>query len=338
MDENQTKPYVSDVSRRLPNRREFTRLAAGTLASLAVAPSVSGSGTATAANPSSSVDDPSADSLRICHMTDWHVCPERRSVEGSARALETAISMDPGLILTGGDLIYDSFATTKKRADQQWVLFKELMAGCSVPIEHCLGNHDLWGWNREKSGATGEESDYGMRKALDELGLESSWRSFDLGGWHFVVLDSVVGDGGAGYLARIADPQREWLQADLSANELPTVVVSHIPLVSVTPLAWQRDYDRGDHGRIDGSVMHLDGRSIHRLLRECGNVKLCLSGHMHMIDRCEIDGITYCNGGAVCGEWWKPSKSYCEPTFAVVDLAADGSFLHRMTETGWVNA
>lgn len=57
-----------------------------------------------------------------------------------------------------------------------------------------------------------------------------------------------------------------------------------------------------------------------------------------MIDRCEIDGITYCNGGAVCGEWWKPSKSYCEPTFAVVDLAADGSFLHRMTETGWVNA
>ncbi len=286
----------------------------------------------------STTPEPPAKPLRVCHMTDWHVCPERRSPEGAAKALEAAADTQPDLILTGGDLIYDSFATTKARADEQWRIFKELMAASPVRVEHCLGNHDLWGWHKEKSGATGEEPDYGMRKALDELGLASSWRSFDLGGWHFVVLDSVASDGGSGYLGRILAPQREWLEADLAANTLPTLVVSHIPILSVTPLVWQQDYDRGNHGRVAGSEMHLDGRSLHRLFRENGRVKICVSGHMHMTDACEIDGIAYLNNGAVCGAWWKPDPEYCEPSFAAIDLRPDGSFTRRMLPTGWVNA
>ena len=271
-------------------------------------------------------------------MTDWHVCPERRSPEGAEKALQTAIDTKPDLILTGGDLIYDSFATTKACADEQWRIFKGLMAASPVRVEHCLGNHDLWGWDKAKAGATGDEPDYGMRKALDELGLASSWRSFDLGGWHFVVLDSVASDGGSGYLGRVFAPQREWLEADLAANTLPTLVVSHIPILSVTPLVWQRDFDRGNHGRIAGSEMHLDGRSLHRLFREHGHVKLCVSGHMHMTDACEIDGIGYLNDGAVCGAWWKPDPEYCEPNFAAIELRPDGTFTRRMTPTGWVNA
>lgn len=319
-------------------RRGFARRAVGAAAAIATA------GLATprraAADDRTDEEGTAASSnapFRFCHMTDWHVCPERRSVEGAARALETAATLRPDLLVTGGDLIYDSFATTRSRADEQWMLFKELMAASPVPVEHCLGNHDLWGWHREKSGATGDEPDYGMRKALDELGLASSWRSFDRGGWHFVILDSVASDGGSGYLGRLSAPQREWLEADLAANALPTVVVSHIPILSITPIVWQRDYDRGNRGHIAGSEMHLDGRSLHRVFRENGRVRLCLSGHMHMIDRCEIDEVVYCNGGAVCGAWWKKDPEYCDPCFAEVDLRPDGTFTHRMRPTGWTN-
>ena len=271
-------------------------------------------------------------------MTDWHVCPERRSAEGSEQALEAALASKPDLILTGGDLIFDSFATTKTRADEQWRIFKGLMAASPVRVEHCLGNHDLWGWNKDKSGATGDEPDYGMQKALDELGLASSWRSFDLGGWHFVVLDSVMSDGGSGYRGRISEPQREWLEADLAANRLPTLVVSHIPILSLTPLVWDSDFDRGDHGRVAGGEMHLDGPSLHKLFRSNGRVKLCLSGHMHLIDDCRIDGVTYCCDGAVCGAWWKPDANFAAPTFASIELEPDGNFSRRMMPTGWVNA
>lgn len=325
------------------DRRHFARLS---IASIAAAVA----GRSFAAPPSSSPQPPppaslpgqppSDGTLRIVHMNDWHVCPERRSVEGSAMAIEAATSGSrrPDLLLTGGDLIFDSFATTRSRAEEQWRLFKELMASSPVRVEHCLGNHDLWGWDREKSGASGDERDYGMQKALDELGLASSWRSFDVGGWHFVVLDSVVSDGGKGYRGRISPPQREWLVADLAANRLPVLVVSHIPILSLTPLAWDRDYDRGDHGRVSGSEMHLDGPALHRLFREDGRVRLCLSGHMHLEDRCEVDGIAYCCDGAVSGAWWKADPDYSLPGFAELELRPDGTFERRMRRTGWVNA
>ena len=83
--------------------------------------------------------------------------------------------------------------------------------------------------------------------------------------------------------------------------------------------------------------MHLDAAPIHGLFRKSGKVKLVLSGHTHLIDRCEVDGVTYCCSGAVCGGWWKPHKTYCEPTWALIDLMADGSFRYEIKPTGWTN-
>ena len=142
------------------------------------------------------------------------------------------------MILTGGDLVMDSYATTRAQVDREWALLHKLFAEhCTVPVEHCLGNHDIFGFCRSKADLTGDEADFGYARPLAELKLASRWRSFDRNGWHFVVLSSVEPDpdNECSYLAKLNDAQRAWLEADLAANKLPTVVVSHIPIVTVTP-------------------------------------------------------------------------------------------------------
>ncbi len=127
-------------------------------------------------------------------------------------------------------------------------------------------------------------------------------------------------------------------EADLAATKLPTVVVSHVPIITVTPAVRGGETERkNDQTVISGGLVHLDAPTVHGVFRKAGNVKLVLSGHTHLIDRCVADGVTYCCSGAVCGGWWKPHKTYCEPTYALIDLFADGSFDYAIKPTGWTN-
>ena len=110
-------------------------------------------------------------------------------------------------------------------------------------------------------------------------------------------------------------------------------------IVSVTPLMHGSGYRGKDNrGTISGGLMHLDAQPIHQLFRTSRRVKLVLSGHMHLIDRCEADGVTYCCDGAVCGGWWKADPNHAPPCYGLVDLFDDGSFEHRVVEYGWKNA
>lgn len=281
--------------------------------------------------------------LRFAHGTDLHVLAERNAPKGVEAWLAhvQAAPQSAEMILTGGDLIFDSFETSLGVARDRWDLLKRLLKEhCRIPIEHCLGNHDLWGWCAAKCGSNGSEAEWGSGLARTELGLEREWRSFDRGGWHFIVLHSVAPDPAnpCGYLGLLGEEQLAWLAADLAAARTPTVVVSHIPIVSVTPMTRGNSF-RGKDQRasISGGMQHLDAQPIHRLFRESGRVKLVLSGHTHLIDRCETDGVTYCCDGAVCGGWWQSNPNHCPPCYALVDLFDDGTFDHRMVEYGWTN-
>ena len=256
-------------------------------------------------------------------------------------ALETAQAERIELILTGGDLVMDAFATPREQVDREWALFHRLFAEhCRVPVEHCLGNHDVSGYCLSKARMRGDEPDFGYARPLAELGLPARWRSFDRAGWHFVVLSSIERDpkDECGYLAYLSDEQRAWLEADLAATTLPTVVVSHVPIVSVTPAIRGRTNLASGKTEISGGLVHLDAGPLHGIFRASGKVRLALSGHMHLVDRCEADGVTYCCSGAVSGGWWKPSATYCAPTWALIDLFDDGSFDYSIRPTGWTNA
>lgn len=72
--------------------------------------------------------------------------------------------------------------------------------------------------------------------------------------------------------------------------------------------------------------MHIDARAIINLFANYPQVKLCLSGHLHLQDKVVYNGVSYYCNGALCGNWWKGNYQYTKPGYATVDLYADGSF------------
>lgn len=278
--------------------------------------------------------------LRVAHLTDTHIQPERGAAAGVGQALRHVHDLDdpPELILTGGDSIMDSFATDRSRADIQWKLWQEVFrAECKIPVKSCIGNHDIWGWDKEASRTTGREPGWGKARAIDELGLPNRYYSFERAGWHFVALDSVRHDpeNPDGYLAFLDDEQYSWLEKDLAglSSSTPVLLFSHIPILTVTILTHGRT--RNNLHIIGGGSMHLDGARLKDLFSRYPNVRLCLSGHIHLVDQVSYNGVTYCCNGAVCGNWWKGDHKECDEGYSLVDLYEDGSFETQYVAYNW---
>jgi Icc protein len=276
--------------------------------------------------------------LRMAHLTDVHVQPERSAAEGFAAALRHVQALDdpPEFILNGGDAIMDALEVDAARLDVQWKLWQSVLKDeCSLRVEHCIGNHDVWGWDKKASGTTSEEPGWGKQRTLEEFGLSSRYRSFDAGGWHFIVLDSIFPDAEDAYVGRIDPEQWEWLTAELAGTpaETPIVVVSHIPILSVATVEFEPYFTEKPSRR--RSISHMDFWRLVDLFRPHTNIKLCLSGHLHLLERIEYAGITYICTGAVSGNWWKGNLLHVDEGYAVVDFYDDGSFEHQYVAYGW---
>lgn len=278
-----------------------------------------------------------ARSLRFTHLTDTHIQPELRAEAGVASCLRHVQDRTdaPTLLVTGGDLIMDSFAEGFDRTKQQWGLFTgALKRECSIEVRHCIGNHDIWGWNKAKSKTKGDETRWGKAWASEALGLDRPYYSFAKAGWRFVILDSVRPFDDR-YLGGLDDAQYEWLAAELSTHAAqPTVVISHIPILSV--VAMMADGKLEDNKFVmPAASVFMDGARVHRLLKQHRQVKVCISGHIHMNERIELDGMTYICDGAVSGAWWKGRKDRCGEGYGLFDLYDDGTFKHEYVEYGW---
>ncbi len=308
------------------------------------------------------VRPPRKRALRVAHITDTHIEPELRAADGVAACLAHirekkfaraevggggggVLSADKvDLILHGGDAVFDTCDVGEARAKEVWGLWSKVMKdGWDGPLKYAVGNHDCWGMNKKVSGTSGEEGLWGKRWALDVMGIKGvaradtktsgAYYSFDQNGWHFVVLDSVrIIENG--YYGGLDDEQFDWLKGDLLLNKMhPTLVLSHIPILTVTVL------DRGINDKMERVVhpalMCTDFERIKKLFLENPQVKVCLSGHMHLLDRVEYNGVTYLCNGAVCGNWWKGKHKDCGEGYAIVDLFGDGSFENQYVGYGW---
>jgi 3',5'-cyclic-AMP phosphodiesterase len=281
-------------------------------------------------------------SIRFAHFTDVHVQPERDAGGGMAECLRHIHAQPdaPSLILNTGDCVFDSFGRDAARTDLQWSLFQRVMKEeCTLPVASCLGNHDIWGWNKSKSKTTGTEPLWGKRRALEALGLDKPYHSFDRGGWHFIMLDSMVPFGADGYSAKIDAEQFEWLTADLAANAgKHTLVASHIPIFSPAGVLISCGEDAKTPGRLssNGGLVHLDTRQLHELFLRAGNVRACISGHLHLIDHAEFCGITYLSNPAISGNWWKGKHlDRFGEMYTLIDLFDDGTLDVEYVPYGW---
>lgn len=313
------------------SRRSILSAAVGTAAGASLAP-----GALLVPASAGVVLRPRSRVLRVAHLTDAHVQPEKAAGDGLAACLKHLHTHDPkpDLIITGGDNVMDVFATDADRAKVQLDVWKRVLADhTDIPFEHTIGNHDVWGWNKGSSKTIGTEDLWGKKWALDAFGLAQRFRTFDRAGWRFIILDSTFPSGG-GYTARLDDEQFEFLAATLAETRSPVCVVSHIPIISACAYFDGNNEKSGDWV-VPGSWMHTDARRIKDLFFKHGTVKLALSGHIHLVDRVDYLGTTYLCNGAVSGAWWGGAYHECNPGYGLIDLYDDGSFESKYIEYGW---
>ena len=274
--------------------------------------------------------------IRLAHLTDVHVEPKGRAPEGLARALRTIESLDPrpDFILNGGDAIFDAVARDRQDTAAQWKVWHDITrAGTSLPFLHVIGNHDLWGWRFRDDPVVNRDPRYGKRWALDELGLDRPHYHADHGAWRIVVLDSTHPHGREDYTGRLDDPQREWLAGVLAETPASThvCIVSHIPIVSAcAPLYFAAPPDERQQQLIDTVLVHTDATLLEDLFLRHPNVRLALSGHLHMEESITYRGVTYLCNGSVCGNWWNeqsPAFRGFMPSVTTIDLLDDGTWL-----------
>ena len=283
--------------------------------------------------------------LRFAHPTDIHVQPELRGGEGMAAAFSHMMSLadPPALVITGGDLPMDTASTPEARSKVEWDLFTKVLrdtVSSRVPVYHTIGNHDVFGRDKAKSKASGDEPHYLKRWFLDLFGYQRTYRSFDMAGWHFVILDSLLLGEAKDFVGKLDAQQLDWFKQDLAAvpSTTPVVIVSHVPIISVANF-FDRDDEEWKPGPetfdIKSSRMHVDCRELDALFVKHRNVKLCLSGHLHLLDRCRYNGVEYICDGAVSGAKWKGPKRQTPEGYGLIDLFDDGTFRHEYVTFGW---
>ena len=272
--------------------------------------------------------------LRIAHITDMHVNTHYAATGGFTRALEHVQKLSPAVdvVFNTGDCVMDSLKTGKDEALEQWDQFSSILkAGCSVPVFHAIGNHDVWGWGLTENAQQELKSDplFGKELAIQQLGLSGRYYAFDQAGWHFIVLDSthlaeIVSEHP--YTGKLDDEQFDWLAAELKKTPAttPVCVLSHIPIFCACEF-FDGPNETSGNWVVPGAWMHIDARRMRQLFQGYPNLRLCLSGHAHQQEVLEYLGVKYLNDGAICGNWWQGSYLDFPPGYVVIELYADGS-------------
>ena len=268
---------------------------------------------------------PAKRSVRFAYIGDTHITPDMKPMDAIAKCFHHAQNQadKPAFVLHGGDVIMDALAQDRDKVQKQWDAWQTVIkANNSLPIEYCIGNHDIWGFEKAKS-----DPAYGKKWAIDQMKISGRYRSFDKNGWHFIVLDSVQPKPDGNWYTGYIDPeQMDWLKADLAKTntKTPVLILSHIPIFSPTAFFSDTNVKEGNW-TIPTGILLADTPELLKLFYQYPNIKAALSGHMHLLDRVDYNGVTYLCNGAVSGNWWT-SDTYQQTKagYALFDLYDDG--------------
>ena len=275
-----------------------------------------------------------AGSFTFLHYTDIHVEPELHAAQGFAKAVDSMKRAAPhaAFALCGGDLVFDANAVPYARAALLYDLYQEQEGRLGLPVHHCLGNHDIFGLDPAKSGAAADDPHIGKALFQQRTGLAQTYYSFDHGGWHFVVLDTVQITPDSSWRGFVDDAQLAWLAADLqkTGKTTPTVLLVHMPLLCAIT-----QYTKGTTEPTPDKLIVANGMAVYELIRPY-NVRAVLQGHTHVVEEIAYLGTRYVSAGAVCGDWWKGWRLGVHPEgFTVCTAHESGDFDWRYVPYGW---
>lgn len=229
-------------------------------------------------------------------MSDIHLKPG--VTDSFQRVIDTVNKMKVEFVVAAGDLVFDVMRGNSRNADSLFGLYKSMSKKFKAPVYNCIGNHELFGIYKESDiDSSHPDYKYGMYQRY----LGKTYYSFDIKGWHFIVLNSIDVNKEKKYYGVIDSLQRDWLSADLMKldNATPVAVVTHIPFLSVFA---QRHNDLTKPVPADPNGTMISNRKEILDLFEKHNLKLVMQGHIHWIEDIFINNKThFITAGAVAG-------------------------------------
>ena len=231
--------------------------------------------------------------FRFIHASDTHI--DSLNLPRMQRFREMADSLAPDFIIITGDLVRDALRVPEKTARAYYEMYLAEIGKFSVPVYSAVGNHELFGIERDKSLVSAENPLYG--KAMFRSYLGPDYYSFNYGGVHFIALDGVDYQN-LYYFGHVDSLQLEWLGRDLGRipASTPVVTFNHIPLVSPG-----FSFQEFENDPFYGPDLLLQGQKFrHRhIVYNYAQVKekigthpypLALSGHYHMAQSASFTG------------------------------------------------
>ena len=266
--------------------------------------------------------------LRLVFFTDVHARPGDGIVEALEHAAAAINRLKPDLVIGGGDFIHGGMSLGADEARPRFGMFRAFREQIEARTELILGNHDLVA--RPPAAAVAEAGDWDPRApARSELGLASTWRSLELRGIRFLLLD-VVELRAEGYRGFVPADQMAWLESELAETpaDQPIVLVSHIPLRSTF-----KQMTESPVAPLPPNLVVENGNEVLKLF-EGRSLRLVLQGHLHFDETIRVNRTTFLVGGAVCGGWWKGSNLGTPEGFAEVRWESVDPLSEYMTY-GW---
>ncbi len=246
--------------------------------------------------------DQQESALQVGLVTDLHYADKppvgsrhyRETPDKLAEAAEQFGQHKPAFIVELGDFI-DAADSVDAELGYLKRINREFSAICKER-HYVLGNHCVHTLTKQEF--------------LDGVGQKKSYYSFDLGDFHFVVLDSCFRSDGAPYGRKnfqwtdpnIPAAELQWLAADLNNTSKKTVVFAHQRL------------DVSNHYGVKNAAQ------VRKRLEESGKVLAVFQGHSHKNDHNDIAGIHYCTLVAMVEGSGAESNGY-----SLMNIAGDGT-------------
>jgi len=176
---------------------------------------------------------------------------------------------NPDLVVNLGDWINDRNRDTDLRLLREAA---ERFQALRAPAIFLLGNHD--------------QVNLSLEDCRGILGGELVHRSLDISGWHLVFWYADSKYAPPSYLARREDIA--WLETDLRATELPSIVFSHVPFDDASMMG-NYYFETSPPGKAG----YANAAEIRDVIQRSGKVVAAVAGHVHWNRFLCIDGTHY---------------------------------------------
>ena len=227
------------------------------------------------------------------HASDTHI--DAASLPRMIRFREMADSLNVAFVIITGDLIRDALRVNEAIASGYYELFVKETKKFKTPVYAGVGNHELFGVERDKSLVSMEHPLYGKKMFRHYLG--PNYYSFNYGGIHFISIDG-VGYQNLYYYGGVDETQLGWLKEDLTHvnSQTPIITFNHIPFVS-SGFSFQNFENHPFYGpqllKQKDSMAHrhlvYNFAEVQKRIRE-RPYPLALSGHYHAAQTSTIIG------------------------------------------------